>query len=96
MLINNTINTSGHFGGAKPPKDSTQEILKKLEKKSNVGHVHKKSDIEDFAHTHDERYYRKDISELNVEDFDEVTNIMISTVSDYVNGNFEDALISLL
>lgn len=66
MLINNTINTSGHFGGAKPPKDSTQEILKKLEKKSNVGHVHKKSDIEDFAHTHDERYYRKDISELNL------------------------------
>ncbi len=39
---------------------------------------------------------KKDENGLNVEDFDEVTNIMISTVSDYVNGNFEDALISLL
>lgn len=66
MLINNTINTSGKFGGAKPPKDDTIDFLKKLEKKSNVGHVHKKSDIEDFEHNHDERYYRKDISELNM------------------------------
>ena len=66
MLINNTINTTNHFGGAKPPKDPIKEIYKLLETKSNKGHVHKKSDIEDFAHTHDERYYRKDISELQL------------------------------
>ena len=69
MLINNTMNTInsvGKFGGAKQSPDPLKDILKKLDLKSNKGHTHKRADIEDFAHTHDERYYRKDISELNL------------------------------
>ena len=65
MLINNTMNTVnsvGKFGGAKPSPDPLKDILEALKGKSNKGHVHKKADITDFAHNHDERYYRKDIS----------------------------------
>ena len=39
---------------------------------------------------------KKDEKGYFVEDFGEITNVMISTVSEFVKGNFEDALISLL
>ena len=66
MLINNTIESSRKPGIPGPHRPDLKWFKDALDGKSDVGHVHKKKDIEDFEHNHDGRYYRKDEHELQL------------------------------
>ena len=66
MLDNNTIESSRKPGIPGPHRPDLKWFKDALDGKSDVGHIHKKKDIEDFEHNHDGRYYRKDEHELQL------------------------------